>query len=154
MTVRPLQPSDIPRILEIQSACPAAASWSEADYRRLQADSGREGKPGDRRRPSWQTSVAVNDERIAGFLTCSAPQGGDPEILNLAVDPGRRRQGVAATLVRKLLREIKDPLFLEVRAGNKPALGLYKKLGFKETGRRRSYYRNPPEDAVIMVFGR
>ena len=144
MTVRPLQPSDIPRILEIQSACPEAASWSKADYRRLEG----------RRRPSWQTSVAVNDERIAGFLTCSAPEGGDPEILNLAVDPGRRRQGVAATLVRKLLHEIKGPLFLEVRAGNKPALGLYKKLGFKETGRRRSYYRNPAEDAVIMVFGR
>ena len=61
---------------------------------------------------------------------------------------------MAGILVRKLLTQIAGPLFLEVRAGNRPALSLYKKLGFTETGQRRSYYRNPIDDAVIMVFSR
>ena len=96
--------------------------------------------------------MAVKDEQIAGFLTYT--ETGDLEILNLAVDPNHRRQRVAGTLVRKLLQQIAGPLFLEVRAGNRPALSPYKKLGFAETGRRRSCYRNPIEDAVIMVFSR
>ena len=142
MTVRALDTGDIPRVLEIQAVCPEAASWSEADYRRLE---GRECS-------SWQTIVAVKDEQIAGFLTYT--ETGDLEILNLAVDPDHRRQGVAGILARKLLQRIAGPLFLEVRAGNRPALSLYKKLGFTETGQRRSYYRNPVEDAVIMLFSR
>ncbi len=96
--------------------------------------------------------MAVKDEQIAGFLTYT--ETGDLEILNLAVDPDHRRQGVAGILVRKLLQRIARPVFLEVRAGNRPALSLYKKLGFTETGLRRSYYRNPIEDAVIIVFSR
>ncbi len=142
MTVRALDIGDIPRVLGIQAVCPEAASWNEADYRRLEG----------RERSSWQTIVAVKDEQIAGFLTYR--ETGDGEILNLAVDPDHRRQGVAGMLVRKLLQRIAGPLFLEVRAGNRPALSLYKKLGFTETGQRRSYYRNPVEDAVIMVFSR
>ena len=142
MTVRALDSGDIPRVLEIQAVCPEAASWSEAGYRRLE---GRECS-------SWQTIVAVKDEQIAGFLTYT--ETGDLEILNLAVDPDHRRQGVAGILVRNLLQRIAGPLFLEVRAGNRPALGLYKKLGFTETGQRRSCYHNPIEDGVIMVFSR
>ena len=142
MTVRALDTGDIPRVLGIQAVCPEAASWSEADYRRLE---GWECS-------SWRTIVAVKDEQIAGFLTYT--ETGDLEILNLAVDPDHRRQGVAGILVRKLLQQIDGPLFLEVRAGNRPALSLYKKLGFAQAGRRRSYYRNPVEDAVIMVFSR
>ena len=144
MTVRALDTGDIPRVLEIQALCPEAAAWSEADYRRLQ---GRECL-------SWQTTVAVKDGRIAGFLTYAAPPIGDLEVMNLAVDPSHRRRGVAWTLVRQLLRQTAVPLFLEVRAGNRPARSLYKKLGFTETGQRRSYYRNPIDDAVIMVFSR
>ena len=144
MTVRPLDPGDIPRVLEIQALCREAAAWSESDYRWLQ----------DQECSSRQTTVAVKDGRIAGFLTYAAPPAGDLEVLNLAVDPFHRRQGVAGTLVRQLLRQTAGPLFLEVRAGNRPARSLYKKLGFTETGRRRSCYRNPIEDAVLMVFSR
>ena len=100
MTVRALDTGDIPRVLKIQAVCPEAASWSEADYRRLE---GRECS-------SWQTIVAVKDEQIGGFLTST--ETGDLEILNLAVDPDHRRQGVAGILVRKLLRQIAGPLFL------------------------------------------
>ena len=105
MTVRALDTGDIPRVLGIQAVCPEAASWSEADYRRLE---GWECS-------SWRTVVAVKDEQIAGFLTYT--ETGDLEILNLAVDPDHRRQGVAGILVRKLLQQIAGPLFLEVRAG-------------------------------------
>jgi ribosomal-protein-alanine acetyltransferase len=172
ISVRPLQTSDIPRVLKIQAACPEAASWSEADYHRLEGP----------QRPSWQTTVAVIethlgqrpdeqmdkqldkhldkqldkeiDEQIAGFLTCAAAENGDQEVLNLTVDPDHRRQGAAEALLRKLLQKISGPLFLEVRAGNRPALSFYHKLGFEKTGQRRSYYRNPTEDAIIMILSR
>jgi ribosomal-protein-alanine acetyltransferase len=176
ISVRSLQTSDIPRVLEIQAACPEAASWSEADYRSLEGP----------QRPSWKTTVAVIDkqldkqlngqmdeqmekqldklidkeidkeidEQITGFLTYAAAENGDQEVLNLAVDPDHRRQGVAEALLRALLQQISDPLFLEVRAGNSPALSFYHKLGFAKTGQRRSYYRNPTEDAIIMILSR
>ena len=144
ITVRPLNAGDIPRVLEIQAACREAASWSKADYRHLEG----------RDCPPWRTTVALKDELIAGFLTYTAPGAGDREILNLAVDPDHRRQGVAGTLLRELLRQISGPLFLEVRAGNRTALSFYGKLGFAETGRRRFYYRNPVEDAIIMILSR
>lgn len=144
ITVRPLHGGDIAGVLEIQAACPEVASWSEADYHRLESQEG----------PSWQTTVALVDGKIAGFLTHAAPLNGDSEILNLAVDPKHRRQGVAGALLRKLLRQISGPLFLEVRAGNTPALSFYDKLGFAKAGQRRSYYRNPLEDAIIMILSR
>jgi len=73
MTVRARDTGDIPRVLEIQAVCAEAASWSEADYRRLE---GRECS-------SWQTIVAVKDEQISGFLTYT--ETGNLEILNLGV---------------------------------------------------------------------
>ena len=41
-------------------------------------------------------------------------------------------------------------IFLEVRAGNVPAVGLYDSFGFREIDRRKNYYRNPDEDALVM----
>ena len=94
MTVRALDTGDIPRVLEIRAVCPEAASWSEADCRRLER----------RECSSWQTIVAVKDEQIAGFLTYT--ETGNLEILNLAAGPEHRRQGGGGILVRKLLRRI------------------------------------------------
>ena len=74
---------------------------------------------------------------------------------NVAVDPRFRRQGVADELVAALARFGRAKLAvltLEVRASNAPAIALYAKHGFQEAGRRKHYYDDPKEDAIIMTL--
>jgi ribosomal-protein-alanine N-acetyltransferase len=78
---------------------------------------------------------------------------GEVEILNLAVEPHMRRQGIGQALLRHLLGEVTGEVFLEVRAGNSSAQRFYGKAGFQEVGRRPGYYRNPSEAAIVMRKG-
>jgi ribosomal-protein-alanine N-acetyltransferase len=75
-------------------------------------------------------------------------------MMNVAVHPDHRRKGIAESLIHALVQKLKECeshcLTLEVRASNAPAIALYEKLGFTEAGRRRNYYRNPKEDALIL----
>lgn len=76
-------------------------------------------------------------------------------INNVAVDPRFRRQGVAGQLVEAFLRFGAARLAfltLEVRASNAPAIALYEKYGFTQVGRRRDYYDDPREDALLMTL--
>ena len=97
--------------------------------------------------------VAEEDGTVAGYIgsqTCTD----ESDVMNVAVHPDFRRRGIAEALVNTLVAELKaigsHCLTLEVRASNDPAIGLYEKLGFAEIGRRKNYYRNPREDALIM----
>ncbi len=72
----------------------------------------------------------------------------------IAVDPACRRQGVAQAILSAFLRFGRVHLAfltLEVRAGNAAAVALYRKLGFEEVGRRKNYYTDPTEDALLMT---
>lgn len=72
----------------------------------------------------------------------------------IAVDPAYRRQGVAEAILSAYLRFGRAKLAfltLEVRESNAPAIALYEKLGFEEVGRRKGYYTEPKEDAVLMT---
>jgi ribosomal-protein-alanine N-acetyltransferase len=95
----------------------------------------------------------LKSKRIAGYLIARAIDG-EGEILNLAVAPENRRQGIGVALLAAglgALRERKvESVFLEVRASNQPALDLYVAQGFRPVGRRRGYYRNPVEDAMVL----
>ena len=75
-------------------------------------------------------------------------------MMNVAVHPDARRQGIARRLILALVEELKQQgshcLTLEVRASNQNAISLYQKLGFLQIGRRPNYYRNPKEDALIL----
>jgi len=81
--------------------------------------------------------------------------GDEMEILNLAVAEGSRRSGVGRCLVRAALDEARvrgtSRAFLEVRESNAPALALYNSAGFKPVGRRRNYYHEPDEDALVLA---
>lgn len=76
-------------------------------------------------------------------------------ILNVAVHPEWRRNGIAEKLLRVFIHFAEANhlafLTLEVRASNRPAIQLYNKLKFREAGRRRNYYEYPKEDAIIMT---
>jgi [ribosomal protein S18]-alanine N-acetyltransferase len=134
IAVRRGEPTDLPEVRAIQAASPQAAQWDVTDY--LQYD----------------LRVALQSVRVAGFLVARTLAPGESEILNVAVAPELRRQGVARALVGALLSDLEGALFLEVRASNVAALDFYKCLGFQEVTTRREYYEKPPEPAIVMKF--
>jgi ribosomal-protein-alanine N-acetyltransferase len=88
---------------------------------------------------------------VAGLLP---PQA---ELELIAVDSACQRQGLAKFLFATLAAELRNAkiteIILEVRASNQAALGLYRRLGFIESGRRSRYYHEPVEDAILMRLG-
>ncbi|MBE6985237.1 MAG: ribosomal-protein-alanine N-acetyltransferase [Ruminococcaceae bacterium] len=97
--------------------------------------------------------VYEQDGRVLGYVgSQSVPPESD--VMNLAVLPECRKQGIAQALLCELMHNLRkkeiDSLTLEVRASNLPAISLYEKLGFISVGRRPKYYVNPKEDALIM----
>jgi ribosomal-protein-alanine N-acetyltransferase len=76
-------------------------------------------------------------------------------VMNVAVAPGARRRGLARRLVgfalRRAARGGARRAFLELRAGNREAFALYQSLGFRPLSRRREYYQQPVEDALVLV---
>lgn len=97
--------------------------------------------------------VAVENGRVAGYVGSQSVMG-EADMMNLAVHPEYRRQGVGSTLVQRLVAMLSDnkvgSLTLEVRASNEGAIALYSGLGFMQVGRRPNYYTNPREDALIL----
>jgi [ribosomal protein S18]-alanine N-acetyltransferase len=96
--------------------------------------------------------AAVVDSEIAGYCICSRYDT-VWHVMNVSVDPDRRRRGIATALIEELLRQLPSPdeaLTLEVRRSNDGAFALYEKFGFKAAGVRRRYYQDNGEDAVIM----
>ena len=97
--------------------------------------------------------VAAEGDTVAGYIG-SQTVIDETDMMNVAVHPDFRRQGIAEELVNTLVDNLKKMgsrcLTLEVRASNGPAIALYEKLGFAEIGRRKNYYRNPREDALIL----
>ena len=97
--------------------------------------------------------VALEADTVVGYIGSQTVMG-ETDMMNVAVHPDHRRKGVAVSLIHALVQKLKECeshcLTLEVRASNVPAIALYEKLGFAEVGRRRNYYRNPKEDALIL----
>jgi ribosomal-protein-alanine N-acetyltransferase len=95
------------------------------------------------------------DGRLAGILI-GRRAADEFEILNLAVGREFRRRGVATQLVRAALEFAEAAgarqTYLEVRAFNEGGIEFYTRLGFQKCGRRTNYYRDPVEDAVLLVF--
>ena len=71
------------------------------------------------------------------------------------MDEKHRKAGVGTLLVKRLLSLARKKglsfVTLEVRASNEKAISLYEKCGFKPEGRRKSFYTDPKEDAIIMT---
>ena len=97
--------------------------------------------------------VALDGDTVVGYVG-SQSSIDEADIMNVAVHPDYRRQGIAENLINTLVVELKNrgchALLLEVRVSNTPAITLYEKLGFAQVGCRKNYYRNPKEDALIL----
>ena len=99
-----------------------------------------------RRRSQLETDQARRELKRAKAVAA--------ELETIAVAPESQRQGLGKSLFQALAAELKaagvGELQLEVRASNRPAQSFYRALGFVETGRRKAYYADPIEDAVLM----
>ena len=131
VTVRAARAEDFAAIARIQAASPESAQWAPADYKCL---------------------VACSDGELAGFLVFRKTAETELEVLNLAVDPPFRRQGLARQMMRFMLSGHLGEVFLEVRESNQTARKFYESIGFQEIGRRRDYYKNPVESGIVMKF--
>ncbi|MBB5533614.1 GNAT family N-acetyltransferase [Rhizobium giardinii] len=84
---------------------------------------------------------------LTGGFVLSRVAAGEAEILTIGVDPRFARLGLGWRLMRAALREARDQaaeaVFLEVDETNGAAIGLYRKLGFVDVGKRRAYYQGP-----------
>ncbi len=100
-------------------------------------------------------TVATEGDALMGYIVLSTVLD-EGNIDNVAVSPVYRRRGAADALVADAVARSRDMglafLMLEVRAGNEPAIALYRKHGFREVGRRKNYYEKPREDAILMTL--
>jgi len=130
--LRPGVPNDLPSIHRIQAASPEASQWAVEDYLK------------------YDLLVAVADGALAGFAVFRRLAVGEGELLNLAVDPVFRRQGIGRRLIATLTFSHPGILWLEVRESNSVARNFYKSLGFYEHGQRPDYYLSSSEGAIVM----
>ena len=101
--------------------------------------------------------VADAEGRLLGFAVGKVLGSGSTgvgELESVAVDPAARRGGVGRALCEAVIGwcrgQSAEEMELEVRVGSDAAIGLYEGLGFVEVGRRKGYYREPAEDALLM----
>jgi ribosomal-protein-alanine N-acetyltransferase len=140
-TIRPAALNDVPAILAIEQQAPDAAHWTVEQYKKLVG--------------GGVVLVAEEAGKLCGFV-CAKAVAGEWEMENVVVAAEFLRRGIANQLVRELIQraasEAASAILLEVRESNLPARRLYEKQGFREVGRRRVYYRNPMEDAILYAL--
>ena len=103
-------------------------------------------------KPSGICLAALRDGSVVGYLVCSRYDT-VWHVMNVAADDRLRRSGIATSLIERLFAIADRPgeqYTLEVRTSNEPAIRLYERFGFRAAGRRRGYYHDNREDAVIM----
>ena len=144
MLVRPATEADLPAMIALERESPTAAHWTEQQYRQLFSP-----VPGD---PQRLAVVIEEESTVLGFLVAHQIQP-EWELENVMVSPAERRRGWGARLLEELVARARtaksEAIFLEVRESNQSARALYIRAGFKEIGRRKSYYSAPTEDAVL-----
>lgn len=142
VVITPMRPDHLSDVLRIEKAS-FSSPWSRESFLREME-----------RAPLSVTIVAQEAETVIGYIVawCIIEEA---HIGNVAVDPDRRRQGVGRMMMDWFLQHAtaRGCAFatLEVRDSNHAARHLYASLGFAVAGRRRRYYLNPSEDAVVMV---
>lgn len=141
MRIRQMDAGDIDSVAAIEANC--SSPWT---MRQVGAEC--------QRKNGLALVASSSSSEVMGWC-CGLQVGSEVELLKLAVSPAWRRQGVAQALLLELCHQFAarggEQVFLEVRSQNIPALQLYTKLGWQETGRRKKYYSGPVDDALIFV---
>lgn len=136
----PMERNHVPQVAALEAVC-FRDPWSEKSV------------ASELDNPLSLWLVALEGEQLAGYVGSQSVLG-ESDMMNVAVDPAFRRQGIGEKLILALMEALKQRenhcLTLEVRASNAPAIALYEKLGFVQVGLRKHYYRNPKEDALLL----
>ena len=131
----------VAQVAELEKICFGSAAWSENSI------------ASELKNQLSLWLVALDGETVAGYVGSQTVMD-ESDMMNVAVHPDCRRQGIAEELINALTDALREKesrcLTLEVRASNEPAKKLYEKLGFVSVGLRKNYYRNPREDALIL----
>ena len=139
LEIRPLTYADLPQVIAIERRA-FPTPWSLAMFV-LELS-----------KPSGICLAGLLDDRIVAYLVCSRYDS-VWHLMNIAVDINLRRQGLATSLLERLFEMADRPseqYTLEVRTSNEGAIRLYERFGFRAAGRRRAYYHDNREDALIM----
>lgn len=134
-----MRPEHISQVAELEKEL-FSAPWDEASLKN------------ELENPLSLWLVALSGDRVAGYVGSQTVLG-ESDMMNLAVRPEFRRQGLGRQLVNTLIYELEEDshcLLLEVRQSNEGAIALYLGLGFRQVGRRPNYYKRPTEDALIL----
>jgi ribosomal-protein-alanine N-acetyltransferase len=139
--IRDFDAADVESVRKLLSGSPEAAQWAADDFRLAS-------------RRNFSLRVAEREGTVCGLVAFRIIAD-EAEILNLAVDSSQRRRGVGSRLIEDAIAACKAAgarkIFLEVRDSNEAARNFYARMGFTEAGRRRGYYRQPAEDALVLV---
>ena len=145
LRVRHAVPGDLSAFLEIAHDAATGAQWDQRLYQRILA----------REMPERVALLMEEDGHPLGFLVAREAVG-EWELENIAVRSQERGRGLGSRLLGEFMdlarRRNGRAVFLEVRESNLAARALYQQWAFAETGRRKSYYQNPPEDALVFRF--
>jgi ribosomal-protein-alanine N-acetyltransferase len=155
VTLRRLAARHLHAILTIQQLSPEAAVWEGEEWQVFVSPE--DATPGEKLCAGYCAWVAETERgRTVGVLA-GLFSGEEIEILNLAVPPEKRREGVASQLLDGALTAARNSgaerAFLEVRASNAGAIAFYERNGFLQSGRRKNYYSAPREDALLLSRG-
>jgi ribosomal-protein-alanine N-acetyltransferase len=136
--------ADLPGFIEIARHSATAAQWEQNQYEMLFTP----------QTTGVRVVLVIEEEgQVMGFIVGRAAAG-EWEIENIAVAGSARRRGLASRLLGQFLNLVRErgghQVFLEVRESNHAARQLYEKWAFTETGRRKAYYQNPAEDALVF----
>lgn len=140
--LRPLQPADIDAVVRLEASA-HSHPWGSGLFR--DCVDGRQ-----------MCVLAWLEQTLVGYFVVTVA-GGDSELLNITVAPDFQGRGLGKGLLLHLaakLHPVADTLYLEVRASNSRAIGLYQSVGFSEVGVRPNYYpaARGREDAVIFAW--
>lgn len=138
--IRPMEATDINRIVEIEKQS-FVAPWSKIMFEETIIS------------PISQGFVIEHNGRITGYMVFYTVDV-EAHIMNVAVDPSERKHGYAQQMLDHAIKSFRETniseCYLEVREHNKAAQGLYGRFGFEVVGRRKNYYPETGEDALIM----
>ena len=147
MSIRPATSADLPAMMALEKHAATAAHWSVDQYDALYQSA----SP-DRIALILQEGKQEEEAQVQGFIIARVV-GVEWEIENIAIAGPARRRGLGASLLGELLALARaqgaESVFLEVRESNRAARALYEKCSFTESGRRKKYYKDPEEDAVL-----
>jgi ribosomal-protein-alanine N-acetyltransferase len=139
LDIRPLAYSDLPAVAAIERRA-FPTPWSIAMFVLEMSKS------------TGLCLAALRDGKLVGYTVCSRYDT-VWHVMNIAVEPDLRRQGIASALLGEIYVRAGDPsaqFTLEVRRSNQAAIELYERDGFRIAGLRRRYYQDNGEDALIM----